>query len=263
MTMPLTSLLEHVLEGEPDLGDEIDAVFRDADRIRRRRTRAMIGGGAAVVAAIAAVGFVLTTTLLPSRSSTGTARPPAVAATTRSPIPVPSSVADPVLAVLGPVVDDKKMHIYPRPPERGNGWRQYSVTDQNDRARGTVEIAVYDVAEDMCFPVLAHPNKCARTAWAPAGVEYVRYDDEHDPDWQVHQTIARRITDGRTLAVMATGERGAGDAAGGKPGLTGAQIERIATDQRLFDAFGPDERCSGPSSGACPAFRMAVPLPGE
>ncbi|GAA0537222.1 hypothetical protein GCM10010172_18240 [Paractinoplanes ferrugineus] len=259
MTMPLTRLLEHVLAGEPDLGDEIDAVFRDADRIRRRRTRVLIAAGAGVVATLAVTGLVLTTTLLPSRpAGDQVARQAAPAG---SAVPVPSNVADPVLAVLAPAVDDRKMHIYPRPPERGNGWRQYSVTDSAGRARGTVEIAVYDVAGDMCFPVLAHPNKCARTEWAPAGVEYVRYDDEHDPDWQVNQTIARRITDGRTLAVMATGERGADKPAAGEPGLTGAQIEKIATDQRLFDAFDPAERCSGPSSGACPAFRMPVPLP--
>lgn len=260
MTMPLTRLLEHVLEGEPGLGDEIEAVFREAARIRRRRTRALLAAGAAAVAVIAGAGFALTTTLI-SSPATPAAAPTVAATVTRSPIPVPSDVADPVLAVLAPVARDRKMHLYPRPPERGDGWRQYSVTDADGRPRGTVQVAVYDIAADMCFPVLAHPNRCAPTEWAPAGVEYVRYDDDHDPEWQVHQTIARRITDGRTLAVMATGERGAGEPAAGKPGLTGAQIEKIATDQRLFDAFGPDERCSGPSAGACPAFRMPVPQP--
>ena len=44
------------------------------------------------------------------------------------------------------------------------------------------------------------------------GIEYARYDDDQDVDWQVHQTIARRISDGRTVAVMATGERGTEDA---------------------------------------------------
>ncbi|GIM92509.1 hypothetical protein [Paractinoplanes toevensis] len=254
---PLTRLLEHVLEGEPDLGDEVDAVFRDADRIRRRRTRVLLGAGAAVVAVIAAAGYLLTTTLMPATETLPQPR----ATVTTSAVPVPSSVADPVLAVLAPVVDGKKLRIFPRPPERGNGWRQYSIADLDGKPRGTVEIAVYHVAEDICFPVPTAPGKCARTEWAPAGVEYVRYDADQDRDWQVHQTIARRITDGRTLAVMATGERGTDNASKGKPGLTGAQIEKIATDQKLFDAFGPDEQCSGPSSAACPAFRVPVPLP--
>jgi len=135
------------------------------------------------------------------------------------------------------------------------------VVDQDGKPRGTVELAVYSVAEDLCFPVPAAPAKCARTKWAPAGIEYVRYDDDHDPDWQVHQTIARRISDGRTVAVMATGERGTDNASRGKPGLTGAQIEQLATDRRLFNAFNAGEQCSGPSSGACPAFKVPVPLP--
>ncbi|GIF20959.1 hypothetical protein BJ973_005588 [Actinoplanes tereljensis] len=258
MNEPLTRLLERVLEGEPDLGDEVDAIFRDADRIRRRRTRGLLGAGAAAVAVIAIAGYLLTTTLMPDTQAQPPA--PAPARATASAVPVPSSVADPVLAVLAPVVDGKKLHIVPRPPERGNGWRQYSITDPDGKPRGTVEIAIYHVAEDLCFPVLAAPGKCARTEWAPAGVEYVRYDADQDRDWQVHQTIARRITDGRTLAVMATGERGTDNASKGKPGLTGAQIEKITTGQKLFDAFGPDEQCSGPSSAACPAFRVPVPI---
>ncbi|MEU4240966.1 hypothetical protein [Actinoplanes sp. NPDC026619] len=258
MSMPLTRLLEHVLEGEPDLGDEVDKVFRDATRIRRRRNRTLLAAGAAAVVAIAATGFLLTTTLLPDHSRP--AAQPSAAATTRSPVPVPSAIADPVLALLAPVVDGKKMHIYPRPPERGNGWRQYSVTGTDGTPRGTLELAVYQVGKDPCFPVLGKPNKCARTEWAPAGIEYVRYDDDHDPDWQVHQTIARRISDGRTLAVMATGERGSDDATTGKPALTGEQIEKIGTDERLFDAFGADESCAEPSSAACPAFRLPVPV---
>ncbi|GIE04626.1 hypothetical protein [Paractinoplanes durhamensis] len=261
MTMPLTRLLEHVLEGEPDLGDEVDAVFREAERLRRRRTRSLLAAGAAVVAAIAVTGYLLTTTLLPAREKAAT--PAAVATPAASAVPVPSDIADPVLALLAPAVRDKKMHIYPRPPERGSGWRQYSITDQDDKPRGTVEVAVYRLPEDLCFPVLAKPNKCARTEWAPAGVEYVRYDDDHDLDWQVHQTIARRISDGRTLALMATGERGTDNASTGKPGLTGAQIEKIGTDQRMFDAFGPDEDCVGAAATACPAFRMPVPQPAD
>jgi hypothetical protein len=257
MSVQLNRLLEHVLDGEPELGDEIDAVFRRADRLRRHRTRALIAAGVAIAAVIVATGYALTTTLMPG--TTPDAAAPAAARS--SAVPLPSTVADPVLALIAPIVDGRKMHIYPRPPERGSGWRQYSIVDQDGSPRGTVEVAVYSVAEDLCFPVLAAPRKCARTEWAPAGIEYVRYDDDHDLAWQVHQTNARRITDGRTVAVMATGERGTDNASRGKPGLTGAQIEQIATDRRLFNAFGPSEQCSGPSSGACPAFKVPVPLP--
>jgi hypothetical protein len=277
MTVPLTGLLQHVLRGEPELGDEVDEIFRRADRLRRRRTRALLGAGAAAVAAIAVAGYLLTTTLLPGGPRPVVAPPVAVPAEPSAANPSaadpsaaepsaaePSAAtpstdkADPVLAVLRPVVDQKQMEIFPRPPERGNGWRQYSVLDSEGRPRGTIEVAIYHVAKDLCFPVVSSPGSCARTEWAPKGVEFVRYDDEKDPDYQVHQTIARRITDGRTLAVMATGERD-GDAKRGKPALTGKQIEQVATGQQMFDAFGPDEKCTGPSAGACPAFRVPVP----
>jgi len=258
MTRPLSRLLEHVLDGEPAIGDEIDEIFRRADRLRRRRFQALIGAGLAVVAVIAAAGYALTSTLMPARNAAAPA-PAAVPRATASPAPRPSAVDDPVLGLLAPIVDGRKERIYPRPPERGNGWRQYSVTDQDGTPRGTVAVAVYATGKSLCFPVPAAPHRCAKVEWAPAGVEYVRYDDEKDRDWQVHQTIARRISDGRTVALMATGERGDDDAAAGKPGLTGAQIEQVATDRRLFDAFGKDEDCFGPSSGACPAFKVPVP----
>jgi hypothetical protein len=255
MTVQLSKLLEHVLDGEPELGDQIDAVFRRADRLHRRRTRRLIGGGAAAAAAIVAAGYLITTTFLPATVGT-------VAPMTGSPgtVPVPSAIGDPVLAVVAPLVDGKQMEIFPRPPERGDGWRQYSVVDRDGKPRGTVVIAVYPSPEDLCFPVRSAPDKCARTEWAPRGIEYVRYDDDRDLDWQVHQTIARRISDGRTVAVMATGERGADDASTGQPALTGAQVEQIATDPRLGDAFGPNESCTGPSAGACPVFRVVVPV---
>ncbi|WP_030442850.1 hypothetical protein [Actinoplanes subtropicus] len=258
MTQPLSRLLEHVLDGEPAIGDEIDEIFRRADRLHRRRIHALIAGGLAVVAVIAAAGYALTSTLMPTASRTGPAASPRVAARS-TPAPMPSTVADPVLGLLAPLVNGRKEHIYPRPPERGNGWRQYSVTDQDGTPRGTVAVAVYATGQGLCFPVLAAPHRCATVEWAPAGVEYVRYDDETDHDWQVHQTIARRLSDGRTIALMATGERGGADAAAGKPGLTGAQIEQVATGGRLFDAFGRNEDCFGPSSGACPAFKVPVP----
>jgi hypothetical protein len=255
MSVQLNRLLEHVLDGEPEIGEEVDEVFRAADRLRRRRTRGLLAAGAGAIAVIAAAGVLLTSTLMPS------AGPPAPTPAPAPPsaLTMPSAVADPVLALIAPAVAGK-MHIYPRPPERGNGWRQYSLVGNDGKPRGTLELAVYAVKDDLCFPVQAAPNKCAKTEWAPAGVEYVRYDDDHDLDWQVHQTIARRISDGRTVAVMATGERGTDSAAHGKPGLTAAQVEMVASDKRLFDAFVAGERCSGPSAAACPAFKVPVPV---
>jgi hypothetical protein len=244
MSVPLRRLLESVLENEPALGDEVDAVFRAADRLRRRRTRALVWSGLIAAAGIVAAGCLLTTTLLP----TGGGTTPHAAPTSAAP---PSTDADRVLAVVTSVVDGKGTHIYPRPPERGNGWRQYSVVDRDGKPRGTLDVAVYASPEDLCFPVPSAPGTCSPTEWAPRGIEYVRYDDEQDPDRQVHQTIARRISDGRVVSVMADGQ-------GGKPGLTGKQVEKIATDPRLGDAFGPQERCPGPS--ACPAFTVPVPV---
>ena len=269
MTPPLTRLLEHVLAGEPELGDEVEAVFREADRVRRRRVRTLAASGAVAVAVLAAAGYLLSATLMPaSRTATPAPAPPVTPAapvTTARPtagtsaMTEPSAVSDGVLALIAPVVDGKKLSIHPKSPGRGNGWRQYSVVDEDGNSRGTVKVAVYTVVEDLCFPVLAAPGKCARSSWAPAGIEYVRYDNQ-DVDRQVRQTIARRISDGRTVALLAAGERDTGSASKGKPSLTGKQVEQIGTDRRIFDAFGPAERCSGPSSGGCPTFKVPVPV---
>jgi hypothetical protein len=257
----LRGLLEHLVAGEPadpSLDAEVEAVFRRAGLLRRRRTRMLAGAGAAAAAVVATAGYLIFTTLLPAT----TPAPPAVVPTV-SAVPVPSAIADPVLALVAPLVDGKKMHVYPRSPERGNGWRQYSVVTAAGDPRGTVQVAVYAAPEDLCFPVLSGSDECAETEWAPKGVEYVRYDDDKDVDWQVHQTISRRISDGRVVAVMATGERGTDNPSKGKPALSGKEIERIATDPRLGDAFGPGEDCWGPSAGACPVFRVPVPAPDE
>ncbi|WP_433302245.1 hypothetical protein ACQP2F_08495 [Actinoplanes sp. CA-030573] len=254
MTVQLTSLLEHVLDGEPEAGDAVDEIFRRADRLRRRRTRALLAAGLAAVVVIVVAGWLLTTTLMPAAGPDVKTTPATAGAVT-----APPAVADRVLALLAPVAAEKKMDLAPRPPERGDGWRQYSVTDRDGKPRGTLEVAVYAVRDDLCFPVTAAPGSCAKTEWAPAGIEYVRYDDDQDPGWQVHETIARRISDGRTVVVMATGERDAGRPSDGKPGLTGAQVEKVATDKRLFDAFGPDEKCPGPAADACPVFKVPVP----
>ena len=256
MTVPLNDLLQHVLAGEPVLGDEVDAVFHHAERLRRRRTRLLLAAGAATAGAIVLAGYLLTTTLLPARGA-----PPA-AAPTRGAAPVPSAMSDPVLRVIAPIVDGERMRIVPRPPERGFGWRQYSVLGPDGRLRGTVEVAVYAVPGRLCFPVPGEESDCAEVERAAEGVEYVRYDETGDPDRQVNETIARRTADGRTVAVMAAGERGTGDAAAGRPALTGAQVRQIATDMRLISAFGPRERCNGPAADACPVFEVPVPAEG-
>ena len=133
---------------------------------------------------------------------------------------------------------------------KGDGWRRYHVVD-GDQPRGAVDVAVYDRPEDYCFPVKADKKACARADEA-AGLEFVRYDDVSDADWQVRQTIARRLSDGRTVAVMATGKRDVG-AERGKPALTGAQVELVATDERVLDAFG-GEACGN----GCPPFRTPI-----
>ncbi len=247
-------LLEQVMQGEPELVDEVDAVFRCADGLRRRRTRLVLVAGVAAVGAIVLIGYLLTTTLLPARGAPAThpVRP------SRSVVAIPSAFTDPVLAVIAPVVDGNRMRIVPRTPARGFGWRQYSVLDHEGRSRGTIQVAVYAPSDTSCFPDPAHDGGCTAARHARDGIDYVRYDATDDPDWQVSQTIARRAADGRTVAVMATGERGAADADAARPPLTGTQVEQIATNVRLISAFGSRERCDGSTADACPVFRVPV-----
>ncbi len=251
MTAALGEMLEHVLAGEPALADEVNAVFRRADELRRRRTRLLLAAGAMITGTIVLAGYLLTTTLLPARGVTralGTADRPAA-------VPVPSTISDPVLAVLAPVVDAGHVQIVPRPPQRGFGWRQYSVLTADGAPRGTVEVAVYGRPDGLCFPRPDGHDGCA-SADRVGGVDYLRYDDA-DPDWQVNETIARQVGSGRTVALMASGERA--DVADGRPALSGSQIERLATGAGLLAAFGAREQCDGPSAGACPVFKVPVP----
>ena len=268
MSVQLRELLEHVLEGEPAVGDEVDAVFREADRLRRRRTRRVLAAGLGAAALVTAAGYLLTTTLLPRSATpapTGlpapapavSAAPSAAPSAVRSggtPSPKPSAGGDAVRAVVEPLVKGRSLRL--AATERGDGWRRWAVTTPDGRSRGTVKIAVYDRPDGLCFPVRADPDACAR-ADRKAGFAFVRYDDVSDADRQVRQTIARRLSDGRTVTVLAAGERDAG-AEKGKPALTGAQVEQVATDERVFAAFGPDERCDG--AGSCPEFRVEVPV---
>lgn len=253
MSVPLGELLGHVLEGEPALADEVDEVFRRAEVLRRRRARLLLGGGAVIAATIVLAGYLLTTTLLPARGA-----PRALPVSGPTVVPVPSAIADPVLALIAPAIDDSRLRIVPRPPERGFGWRQYSVLAAGGQPRGTVEVAVFARPHGLCFPRRDGHDGCARKDRS-GGIDYVRYGDGTDPDWQVNQAIARRASDGRTIALMATGERDVTEPDEATPPLTGHEVERLATDPRLFAAFGPHETCDGDAADACPVFKVPVP----
>jgi hypothetical protein len=258
VTAPLAELLGHVLEGEPALAGEVDEVFRRADVLRRRRTRTLLAAGAAIAGTVVLAGYLLTTTLLPARGAARSA--PVASAITPSAVPVPSTIADPVLAVLAPLVDGDHRRIVPRPPARGFGWRQYSVLAADGTPHGTIEIAVFARPHGLCFPRRSGHDGCSLLDHA-GGIDYVPYGDGTDPDWQVNQAIARRASDGRTVAVMATGEREAADPEDARPPLSADEVKRVVTDQRLFAAFGPGEGCDGPADGACPVFKVPVPTP--
>jgi len=253
MTVPLGELLGHVLEGEPTPGDEVDEVFRRAEVLRRRRTRLLLICGAAIAATIVLAGYLLTTTLLPARGA-----PPELRASRPSAVPVPSVIADPVLALIAPKIDGARLRIVPRPPGRGFGWRQYSVLAADGRPRGTVQVAVYARPHGLCFPRRDGEHGCARKDRA-GGIDYVRYDGGTDPEWQVNETIARRAADGRTVALTATGERDVTDPADATPPLSAREVGELATDPRLFTAFGPSEGCDGDAAGACPVLKVPVP----
>ena len=252
-TKPLGDLLAQVFDGEPPPGDGVEAVYRRAERIRKRRLRAVIGAGAATVVVVAGVGYGLTTAAIPSA---GTRQISPIAETAAAVGP-----ADPVLDVLR-TAGTAEYRVVPREPSRGAGWRQYTVVSRDGgRPRGLIEISTYVAKGGLCFPVLARKDACARPE-RRGDVEYVRYADDRDVDWQVNQTIARRLSDGRVVVVMATGERGTGSAVTGKPPLTGMQTATVAADSRVMAAFGPDERCNGPDP-ACPVLKVPVPIEKE
>ncbi|WP_250036202.1 hypothetical protein [Paractinoplanes maris] len=259
MSAPLNRLLEHVLEGEPPLGDEVDEVFRRAARLRRRRTQAVLLAGAGTAGLIVVLGYALTATLLsspPATISPGTADPGDVVAATAPPmpsgVPAPAPVTDGVRTVVEPLLEGRRLRIVPASARRGDGWRQYRIADAQGRSRGTVRVAVFDVRKKWCFPVAADPEACARPD-RTGGLEFVRYDDVSDPDRQVRQTVTRRNGEDQVLAVLAAGEVDAG-AQRGRPALTGAQVEQVATDERVLDAFDAGEDCDD----GCPDFPTPV-----
>lgn len=250
MSAAMTAVLERACAGEPPVGDAVGDIVRRATRMRRRRAGSVLLAGATVVVLVVLLGYALTTVLLPGR------KPPSTAAVAMAQ-PRPSAVLDPVLAVLSRPVDAKDHRIVPRVPFSGSGWRQYAVLGADGRPRGLVEVSVYDAPAGLCLPVEAEPTSCAKPDTTDSGFEYGRYDDTEDVDWQVRQVIARRVVDGRTVAVQATGERGTGDRDAGKPPLTGREAADAATDPRLLDAFGLGERCNLPAPD-CPILTFAV-----
>lgn len=246
----MTAVLERACTGEPEVGNAVDEIFRQADRLRRRRARSVILAGLVAVALVIILGYALTTVLLPGNKPRSTA---AVAVAQ----PRPSAVLDPVLAVLAEPIDAQDRRIVPRPPFSGSGWRQYAVLDANGEPRGLIELAVFDAPAGLCLPVLSDPTACAQPDRTDSGFEYARYDRDDDVDWQVNQVIARRVVDGRTIAVQATGERGTGDRERGKPPLTTREAADAATNPRLLDGFGLGERCNQPAP-ACPVLEVPV-----
>jgi hypothetical protein len=245
----LGDLLAGVLVGEPPIGDGVQDVYRRADVVRRRRLRRVVAGGAAAAMVVAAVGYALTAAVIPATQRPSTA-----------PAAGPTPVVDPLLGAIVSDVGPRGLRALPREPARGEGWRQYAVVDQKSgRPRGLIEVSVYAAPDGLCFPVRADPDACARPLRAGGDLEYARYSDDRDPDWQVHQAIARRRSDGRVIAVMATGERGTGDAGAGRPPLTAAQTADLAVDVRVLSAFDPSERCNGPDP-ACPVLKVPVPV---
>jgi len=246
----LGDLLEPVFADEPPLGDAIAAVFRRAERQRRRRARIVLAAGAAVVVLTTAIGYALATVLPPTGGTGLGARP------TR----IPATRPDPAQAVLASALRASGLRIVPHEPARGDGWRQYLVRTASGRPYGLVDVSVYAAPAALCFPVLAEPDACARPEHASKDVEYARYAFDRDVNWQVNEVIARRVPDGRALAVQATGERGTGTAGLGRPPLTARLAARVASDPRLLAAFDAAERCNGPER-ACPVLQVPVPVP--
>ncbi|GAA2464572.1 hypothetical protein [Winogradskya humida] len=246
----MTSVLERACAGEPPIGDAVDDIFRRAERLRRRRAATVVISGLVAVCLVVLLGYALTTVLLPGHKPRSTA---AVAVAQ----PRPSAVLDPVLNVLAAPVDAKEFRIVPRPPYRGSGWRQYAVVGAGGESRGLIEVAVFDAPAGLCLPVAADPNACADPDHSASGFEFARYDESDDRDWQVHEVIARRVVDGRTIAVQVTGERGTGDRDRGEAPLTTREVADAATNPRLLDGFGLGERCNQPAPD-CPVLRIPV-----
>ena len=238
----LAERLTRAFDDEPAAGDAVDAVFRRAERTRRRRIRRVLLGGLAAVVLVAAVGYGLATLLIPTTVSSAAPRPAA-------------SADDQVLAAIERAGD---VRVVPRSPARGPGWRRYTAVDHRGVARGMIVVVVYSVPGTLCLPVLADKQACALLESAAGDRQYARYSWDQNIDWQVTQAVARRLPDGRTVAVVATGQRGTGNAETGRPPLTAQQAAAAATDPALMNAFADAEHCDD-ATPACPRLRVTVP----
>ena len=249
-----------------NLGDLLARACATSRRLRRRGRRGLSAGptasvagacarsslaGVAAVVLVAALGYALTTTLLPGPASRDARR--GAPGRRRAGRAAP---ADPVLTVIRAA--DRRQAAAgscPGSRPRGTGWRQYTVLDRTPAGRAAlIEVVRRTTRRDgFCFPVLADPDACARPERTGDDIEYAPVR-RRSGTWTGRCT--RRSpggsSDGRVVAVMATGERGTGDAAPGRPPLTGGAGRRAATDPRLIAAFGADERCDGPAP-ACPS----------
>jgi hypothetical protein len=239
----LDDRLSRAFADEPPLGDAVDAVFRRAEQMRRRRLRRLLLAGLLAVALVAALGYALTTVLLPTEGHRAVASRPSPAG------------PDPIGGVLAQLTG---LTILPHPPG-GSGWRQYIALDEHGRSHGQIVVLAYAAPQGLCLPVLADKHACALPEHAAGTVDYARYAWDTDVNRQVTEVIARRRTDGRTIAVMASGERDTGDAQAGRPPLTGLQTAKAATDPQIMGGFPENERCNDPAA-ACPGLRLRVPI---
>lgn len=238
-----------VFDGEPPIGPGVTAVYQRADRMSRRRLQIVLATGAMAAVLVAGLGYVLTAAVVPDSVRRGA----------QAGAPAPEADVDPVLMLLRTVAGPD-LRVVPREPSRGVGWRQYTVLNRaGGQPRGLIEVSVYTAPDGICFPVLTDRTACARPARVGENVEYARYGDTRDVDWQAYQTMARRLSDGRVLTVMTTGERGTGDTDAGRPPLTALRTATLATDTGLISAFGPGESCDGPDP-ACPLLIVPVPV---
>jgi hypothetical protein len=239
----LDERLGRAFDDEPPLGDAVDAVFRRVEQIRRARIRRLLLTGLLAVLLVVALGYALTTALLPAPAHRVAAARPSPAA------------PDPIGGVLAEITG---LTVMPHPPG-GSAWRQYIVLDERGRSQGLIVVLAYAVPNGLCLPVLADRTACALPEHAGSTVDYARYAWDSDVNRQVNEVIARRRTDGRTIAVMATGVRDTGNADAGRPPLTGLQTAKAATDPRIMGGFTEDERCNDPAA-ACPGLALRVPI---
>jgi hypothetical protein len=238
-----------VFADEPPLDDPVTAVFAHAGRLHRRRSRIVLTSGAVVVTLVTFIAYALTTVMLPNTPQRTTYIEPVATVITRHP--------DQAVTLLAPILSSSGMKITPR--DHGDGWRQYDVQSKTGRPHGLIELSVYDEPDGLCFPVLADRTACARPETTPANVQYARYAFDRDVNWQVNETMARRLPDGRTLVIQATGERGTGSPTAGRPPVTALLTARLAVDPRLMAAFAQGEHCNGPSPD-CPTLKVPVPV---